>query len=118
MITTDQANFNGTFSYNGSPPGAFRAMTMPVGSFPPNAFGLNDVHGNVLEYVEDCGNLDYKGAPTDDSAWTTGDCRFIVMRGGNWGSRPVFLRSAARKRSPRNGRRDTFGFRVAREIAQ
>jgi formylglycine-generating enzyme required for sulfatase activity len=115
-ITTDQANFNGTFTYNGSGKGEFRKRTMPVGSFPPNAFGLHDVHGNVMEYTEDCGNLSYEGAPTDGSAWATGDCRFVTMRGGTWKSMPLLIRSAIRKRMYRNGKRDTFGFRLVREL--
>ena len=117
-ITSDQANFNGTSTYNGSPRGELRKKTVPVGSFPANAFGLHDVHGNVMEFTEDCGNLDYEGAPIDGSAWTTGDCRFVTMRGGNWGSLPILIRSAIRKRMYRNGKRDTFGFRLVREISQ
>jgi len=115
-ITSDQANFNGTFTYNGSSEGQFRKKTTPVGSFPPNAFGLHDVYGNVMEYTEDCGNLNYDGAPTDGSAWIAGDCRFVNMRGGNWGSRPMLIRSAIRKRMYRNGKRDTLGFRLVREL--
>ena len=115
-ITSDQANFNATSTYNGSLEGQFRKRTVPVGSFPPNAFGLHDVHGNIMEYTEDCGNLNYLGAPTDGSAWTTGDCQFVTMRGGNWGSLPMHIRSAIRKRMYKNGRRDTFGFRLVREL--
>jgi len=54
-----------------------------VGSFKPNAFGLHDMHGNARELVEDCWHEDYRGAPTDGSAWTTGECKFRVRRGGH-----------------------------------
>jgi len=67
-----------------------------VGSFAPNAFGLYDMHGNVWEWVEDCFN-NYSGeAPTDGSAWTTGDCDRHVVRGGSSDDSPEFLRSASR----------------------
>ena len=58
--------------------------THPVGQKRPNAFGLYDVHGNVWEWVQDCWNENYHGAPTDGSAWLTGDCRQRVVRGGSW----------------------------------
>ena len=61
-------------------------FTAPVGSFQPNAFGLYDVLGNVLEWTEDCRNGDYSGAPTNGSAWQAGDCSLRVLRGGSWGS--------------------------------
>ena len=48
--------------------------TSPVGSFPPNAFGLYDMQGNVDQWLEDCWHADYNGAPTDGSAWASGDC--------------------------------------------
>ncbi len=62
-ITTDQANFDGRYTYNGSAKGQYREKTVAVGSFPANAFGLHDVHGNVWEWVQDCWHDDYKGAP-------------------------------------------------------
>jgi hypothetical protein len=58
--------------------------TAPVGQFPANDFGLFDMHGNVWEWVEDCYNNSYEGAPTDGSAWLTGDCNSRVVRGGAW----------------------------------
>src|SRR5262249_34887871 len=59
-------------------------QTSPVGSFLPNAFGLYDMAGNVWQWVQDCYNGDYNGAPTDGSAWTSGDCNVRGIRGGSW----------------------------------
>jgi formylglycine-generating enzyme required for sulfatase activity len=84
-------------------------QTAPVGSFAANAFGLYDSHGNVWEFVQDCYNISYNGAPTDGSAWTVGDCSRHVVRGGSWFSNPQTLRSA--KRADSSWGRDT-GFRV------
>ena len=58
--------------------------TAPVGAFSANAWGLHDVHGNVWEWVEDCWNDSYTGAPADGSAWESGDCSRRVLRGGSW----------------------------------
>ncbi len=89
----------------------------PVGSFPANAWGLNDMHGNVFEWVEDCWNgSTYEGAPSDGSAWVEGDCRSRVIRGGGWSSVPENLRSANRFRDSLGERRNTLGFRVARVL--
>ena len=57
-----------------------------VGSFPPNPFGLHDTAGNVAEWIADCWNPSYQGAPDDGSAWTTGDCTQRVVRGGSFES--------------------------------
>ena len=58
--------------------------TAPVGSFAPNGFGLYDMHGNVWEWVEDCWNGSYAGAPSDGGAWESGNCAERVLRGGSW----------------------------------
>ncbi len=71
----------------------------PAGSYPPNAFGLHDMHGNVWEWVEDCWNPGHAGAPTDGSARLSGDCNWRVLRGGSWLNGPESLRSAARFRT-------------------
>jgi formylglycine-generating enzyme required for sulfatase activity len=75
------------------------------------------VHGNVLEWVEDCWNESYSGAPTDGSAWTSGDCSGRVLRGGSWYYLPAFLRSPSRFRGRPDDRFLYIGFRVARMLA-
>ena len=91
-------------------------QTAPAGSFPPNAFGVHDMHGNVWEWVEDCWNGSYAGAPTDGSAWRSGDCARRVLRGGSWFYTPRALRSAHRVLIPSGIRRYQIGFRVARTL--
>ena len=92
--------------------------TAPVGSFSANAFGLYDVHGNVLEWVEDCWNDSYDGAPEDGSAWVSEDCDCClrVQRGGSWSFNPRSLRFANRHRNPTGIRYINVGFRVARTL--
>ena len=105
-ISTSQANYGNS------------GGTVAVGSFPANAFGLHDVHGNVFEWVEDCRNKNYEGAPTDASAWTDGDCGQRVLRGGSsYLLRPEHLRSANREFLRSGVRDDNYGFRVARTLA-
>ena len=91
-------------------------QTAPAGSFGPNGWGLHDMHGNVWEWVQDCRNENYQGAPTDGSAWESGDCSQRVLRGGSWSINPRNLRSANRFRDTTTNRNDNDGFRVARTI--
>ena len=95
----------------------YGASTAPVGSFLPNKFELYDTIGNVWEWLEDCWNDDYHGAPTDGSSWNTGDCSNRGTRGGSWLNDPRFLRSAHRNRLFNAYRKYNTGFRVVREIA-
>ena len=117
-ISPEQANYNGNYTYGSGGKGRYRARTVPVGSFPSNAFGLHDVHGNVLEWVEDCWHGSYRGAPSDGSAWASGgDCGLRVLRGGSWlNSAPRNLRSANRLRLDSGIRNFHVGFRVARTL--
>ena len=89
--------------------------TAPVGSFASNAWGLHDMHGNVYEWVQDCWNNHYKGAPVDGSAWESEDCSQRVIRGGSWFSYSWTLRSADRSRGGRPNRYLYLGFRLARD---
>ena len=90
--------------------------TAPVGSYEANGYKLHDVLGNVWEWVEDCWNSDYHGAPSDGRAWMSGDCSWHVLRGGSWYLEPRYLRSAYRSRSNSVFRYDFSGFRVARTL--
>ena len=90
--------------------------TAPVGSFPANAWGLHDMHGNVWEWVQDCWNGNYAGAPVDGSAWLSGDCSVRVVRGGSWFIDPRNLRAAYRSWFSSGFRLFISGFRVARTL--
>jgi formylglycine-generating enzyme required for sulfatase activity len=112
--------------------------TSPVGSFPPNAFGLYDMHGNVLQYVEDCFADSYSDLPADGSAYKkevqlkmtgrfsfmngTSSCSHRMCRGGDWANPPGLIRSAFRNWAPgpgatlQNYRSGGVGFRVAKTL--
>ena len=92
------------------------AVTAPAGSLKPNAFGLYDMLGNVLEWVEDCRNDSYAGAPADGRVWATGDCSQRVYCGGSWHGTPRNVRSANRYGDKPAGRNVNLGFRVARTL--
>jgi formylglycine-generating enzyme required for sulfatase activity len=95
-------------------------LIAPVDSFGPNPFGLYDMLGNVWQWLEDCWNESYAGAPADGEAWLAGDCGKRVMRGGSWSNVPAFVRAAARSRGDVAGRDFDYssyaGFRVARRL--
>ena len=92
------------------------AKTVEVGSFAGNAFGLHDMHGNVWEWVQDCFEYSYVGAPADGSAVTSTDCPIRVARGGSWRNVSSYLRSANRGRYLPTEGRNFIGFRVARTL--
>jgi formylglycine-generating enzyme required for sulfatase activity len=91
-------------------------QTAPVGSFPPNPWGLYDMQGNVWQWVEDPYHDTYDGAPADGSVWARGGASSRVLRGGSWFDRPDFLRSALRGWGQPDGRYISIGFRVARTL--
>lgn len=89
--------------------------TAPVGSLTANAFGIYDTAGNVMEWLQDCYNENYTGAPNDGSPWLTGDCNQRLVRGGAFNKPMSSTRSSARFRLPVESRFNTLGFRVARD---
>jgi formylglycine-generating enzyme required for sulfatase activity len=114
--------------------------TSPGDAFPPNAFGLFDMHGNVFQWVQDCFALNYAETPRDGSAFLRADtihasgdlkdlegtstCAYRVVRGGDWGDQVRWIRSASRSFAPPPGlgpqldayRSGGGGFRVARDV--
>ncbi|MFM7365108.1 MAG: formylglycine-generating enzyme family protein, partial [Cuspidothrix sp.] len=110
-ITTDLVNYDGNYSYGSAPKGEYRQQTTDVGSFPPNAFGLYDMHGNVWEWCLDDWVNNYNNAPTDGSAWISRSSD-KVLRGGSWSINPGNCRSAYRNYDVAGFDNDYLGFRV------
>ena len=94
--------------------GEFREQTTDVGSFPPNRFGLYDMHGNVWEWCEDDWHSNYQKAPNDGGAWVDENRTETrrLLRGGSWNYDPRYCRSAVRYYIRRDDRDDDIGFRV------
>jgi formylglycine-generating enzyme required for sulfatase activity len=115
-ITTDLANHSGNFIYAiyaSVLKAIFGKQTTDVGSFPPNAFGLYDMHGNVGEWCADPWHDNYIGAPADGSVWESGGNQDLrVQRGGCWYDYAVCCRSAYRLRHSAGYRNGFLGFRV------
>ena len=92
------------------------AYTARNGSFRPNAFGLHDILGNVLEWVDDCWVDNYADTPTDGSSWLENECSRKTIRSGSWFDGPRILRSANRYGYYKGGKNYTLGFRIARDV--
>lgn len=94
------------------------AQTAPVASFPPNAFGLYDMHGNAFEWVEDCYNADLRELPADGSAHKQGNCNSRMFRSGSFISNPYMHRSGNRVRGyvPTTRGRNYMTIRVAKTL--
>lgn len=90
--------------------------TRTVGSYPPNAFGLYDMHGNVWELVQDCFARRYSHAPTDGSSRDRSDCYYRVARGGGWNAHVANARVANRTRLSAEESSASMGFRIARDL--
>jgi formylglycine-generating enzyme required for sulfatase activity len=113
-ITTGLANFCGPHTYRSEAPGLYRHVSTPAGTFPPNPFGLFDMHANLWEICADSWHPDYTGAPFEGGAWITGgEPGFRAARGGSWHEPPANCRSASRLRIGENERDDLTGFRLA-----
>jgi formylglycine-generating enzyme required for sulfatase activity len=109
-ISTDQANYNGNFTYGTGKKGVWREKTTPVGSFPANAFGLYDMHGNLWEWCQDW----YSDNTQNDAVDPQGPDKgiFRVVRGGSWYSIPQICRSAFRDGWEPDNLDDNYGFRL------
>ena len=132
-ITPELANYDGNYSYANGPKGIDREQTTPVGMFPANAWGLQDMHGNVWEWCLDHWHRSYAGAPADGTAWVNGgdqregsgrqadrqqaqvnagDDARRLLRGGSWLFHPRYCRSACRYSAHPGNRINNLGFRV------
>ncbi len=114
-ITTDLANYDGNYGYGSGDKGKYHQQTTDVGSFPANAFGLHDMHGNVWECCDDNWHGNYINAPRDGSSWLGENDNIKCMRGGSWFNYPDFCRSASRSNSfwvQRDLPYNSYGFRV------
>ncbi len=116
-ITPELANYNGNFPYGSAPYGIYRFQTTEVDSFPPNAFGLYDMHGNVWEWCADPWHDNYQGAPVDGRVWDDNDHENHLLRGAAWVNDAYVCRSACRGHPLMFGKRFKInpyvGFRVA-----
>ncbi|MCB1824848.1 MAG: formylglycine-generating enzyme family protein, partial [Candidatus Competibacteraceae bacterium] len=114
-ISTEQANYDGNYTYGGGQKGVYRQKTVQVGQFPANAWGLHDMHGNVWEWTCSGYDKDYGGAELRCvSDPDSGGPR--VVRGGSWSNVPGRLRSAARDWLDPRSRLGSVGFRLARTL--
>ncbi len=123
-IFTDLANYRGTDwnyegrlypgNYGSGSKGEYRKQITDVGSFPANAFGLYDMHGNVWEWCQDSWHKNYQGAPTDGTAWVINDNEndYRLLRGGSCFNDPRYCRCAYRSWIERGSVDFNIGFRV------
>jgi formylglycine-generating enzyme required for sulfatase activity len=114
-ITAELANYNGNYTYADESKRIYREQTTPVGMFPANAWGMQDMHGNVWEWCADHWHPKYHGTPVDGSPRINPDAKMDerrLLRGGSWFNSPAYCRSASRN-DVRPVKRDRFiGFRV------
>jgi formylglycine-generating enzyme required for sulfatase activity/uncharacterized caspase-like protein len=111
-MTTELANYKGDYTYASEPKGKYRKQTTEVGIFPPNAFGLYDMHGNVSEWCEDTYHDSYNKAPSNGSAWIDNNNQHRLLRGGSWYDTPEYCRCAVQDSNDPINNLDVIGFRV------
>ena len=118
-LTTELANYDGNYTYGQDPKGTYREQTTDVGSFPANAWGLQDMHGNVWEWCLDRWHPSLANGPTNGSAWqepapelAKEDQDMRLLRGGSWHDHPASCRSASRDSLLPDDRFSGIGFRV------
>ncbi|BAZ30852.1 hypothetical protein NIES4074_33190 [Cylindrospermum sp. NIES-4074] len=111
-ISTELANYDGNYIYGLGSKGKYLEQTTDVGKFPPNAFGLYDMHGNIWEWCQDGWHENYINAPTDGSVWVN-DNDYRMLRGGSWVNYPQNCRSASRYDYDAGDGSYLSGFRVA-----
>jgi formylglycine-generating enzyme required for sulfatase activity len=111
-LSSTQANFDGKYPYGGADKGKYLEATRAVASYPANALGLYDMHGNVWEWCQDWYGEYLRGSVIDPTGPTEGSHR--VFRGGSWGGSGWICRAADRGRFGPGGRHDYPGFRLAR----
>ena len=111
-LTVEVANFNGEHTFREEARGFYRHVTTEGGMFPPNAFGLYDMHGNLWEWCADHWLDDYTSSPRDGSAYQSHASRDRVARGGSWHEPPGLCRSASRLRILESDADEFTGFRV------
>jgi formylglycine-generating enzyme required for sulfatase activity len=115
-ISPDVANYDGRTIYGGGSTGEYRERTVPADMFNPNPWGLYQVHGNAMEWVEDCWNETYQDGPSDDWMRIAGRCDVHVRRGGAWNVPAKMLRAAYRdnRKSTNRASNTKFPCRCAR----
>ncbi|GAB3385607.1 SUMF1/EgtB/PvdO family nonheme iron enzyme [Lysobacter fragariae] len=117
LTGADDASANGrrwSNAFKGYGDGAWGPAS--VGTYKPNVYGVQDLEGNVSEWVDDCWHSNYRRAPKDGRPWLNPGCRTQVVRGGSWASSPAQTRSAWRQGTDGNNTSGKVGFRVVREI--